>query len=188
MGSVSSDAAESPPSPKATVPRIILDNFEELVATLLLVIVAAVLALQVFMRSALAAPLAWPEELSRFLFAWASVLGAVGAAKRLGLVRVETLTEKLPPGVRAFLDYVILIATGVLLAVLGWQGWQMTLRSSFAATSLPITWAWMYSAAPVFAVLAYARMLQVQLFKYRFAFIENILRGQQPRVEAGGSL
>ena len=163
------------PPTRHSIPKVLFDNLEELVALVLLFLIGAAIATQVFMRSAFGAPLSWPEELSQFLFVWASVLGAVGAAKRFGLVRVESVIEKLPPGVRAVTEFLILIAIGVLLAVLGWQGYQMASRTTYAATTLPITWAWMYSAATAFSILIYARLLQAQVFKYRFSFIEAIV-------------
>jgi TRAP-type C4-dicarboxylate transport system permease small subunit len=160
--------------------KVIIDNLEELVAVVLLMLIGVSMATQVFLRSFFGAPLSWPEELSQFLFVWASILGAVGAGKRLGLVRVETVVEKLPAGARNALEKLILIGIGILLAVLGWQGSQMAARSTYAATTLPITWAWMYSAAAVFAVLMYARLLQAQLFKYRFTFLETVISAKRP--------
>src|SRR5438874_11719782 len=105
--------------------RILADNGEELVAAALLCIIGVVMAMQVGLRSFFGAPLSWPEELSQFLFVWASALGAVGASKRHGLVRLEAIAEKLPPALRAALDYLILVAIAVLLLILGWKGWQL---------------------------------------------------------------
>jgi TRAP-type C4-dicarboxylate transport system permease small subunit len=167
--------------------KVIVDNLEELLAVALLFLIGASMAVQVFMRTVFSAPLSWPEELSQFMFVWASVLGAVGAAKRLGLVRVETLAEKLPAGVRKVLELLILVAVAVLLGVLGWQGWQMAARTTYAATTLPITWWWMYSAAAVFSVLIYARLLQVQLFRYRFTYIETVVAAKSRIVAAGST-
>jgi TRAP-type transport system small permease protein len=178
--------ATSPPRTRGGPAKLVLDNLEELVAVLLLLLIGVSMAVQVFMRSVFSAPLSWPEELSQFLFVWASVLGAVGAAKRFGLVRVESIAEKFPPGARKVLEIVILVAVGVLLAVLGWQGSQMAARSTYAATTLPVTWAWMYSAAAVFAVLMYARLLQAQVFRYRFTFVETVL-ARKPAQGAGGA-
>ena len=183
-----SNGAPSTPSPRRRdAAKIIADNFEELVAVVLLLLIGAAMGAQVFMRSVFSAPMSWPEELSQFLFVWASVLGAVGAAKRFGLVRVETIAEMFPPAARRVLDIFILVAIALLLAVLGWQGWQMAARTTYAATTLPITWGWMYSAAAVFAVLIYARLIQAQVFKYRFTFIESVLAAGRPVVERGGS-
>lgn len=174
-------------SRRRSAAKVIADNLEELVAVVLLLLIGASMAVQVFMRSVFSAPMSWPEELSQFLFVWASTLGAVGAAKRFGLVRVESVAEKFPPAVRKVLDVFILVAIAVLLGVLGWQGWQMAARTTYAATTLPITWAWMYSAAAVFSVLIYARLLQAQVFRYRFTFIESVIAGKRTIVERGGS-
>ena len=174
------DFRASSSSRRGSIAKLIIDNLEELIAVVLLMLIGVSMATQVFLRSVFSAPLSWPEELSQFLFVWASVLGAVGAAKRLGLVRVETVVEKLPAGARKALAILIVVAVGVLLAVLGWQGWQMAARSTYAATALPIPWAWMYSAAAVFAALMYARLLQAQLFRYRFTFIETVITVKRP--------
>lgn len=156
------------PSRRRSATKVLADNFEEPVALVLLFLIGVSIATQVFMRSVFSALLSWPDELSQFLFVWAPVLGAVGAAKWLGLVQVESVGEKFPPALRRRLDIFILVATAVLLGVLGWQGWQMATRTTYAATTLPITWAWMYSAAAtVFFVLIYARLLQAQVFEYR---------------------
>ena len=175
------------PTQQHSMAKIIVDNLEELVAVVLLVLIGVAMAAQVFLRSAFSAPLSWPEELSQFLFVWASALGSVGAAKRFGLVRLESVVEKFPARVRRALEVFNLAAIAVLLGVLGWQGFQMAARSTYAAATLPITWAWMYSAAPVFAVLIYGRLLQSQLFRYRFTFVEAIFAGKRIGAGVGGS-
>jgi TRAP-type C4-dicarboxylate transport system permease small subunit len=177
---------EDPPLQRTGLARIVLDNLEELLAVALLLFIGVAMAAQVFMRSAFSAPLSWPEELSQFFFVWASTLGAVGAAKRFGLVRVESLVEKFPATARRTLDVFIIVATAVLLGVLGWQGWQMAARSTYAAATLPITWAWMYSAAPVFAILLFGRLIQAQVFKYRFTFVETVVAEKRIGAELGG--
>ncbi len=164
-----------PPFRQYGVIKLLLDNIEEVLASLLLIVIGVVIALQVFMRGIFSAPLSWPEELSQFLFVWASVLGAVGAAKRLGLVRFETVVERLPVSIRGTLDYVVLAVVVLLLAVLGWQGLQMANRTTYAATSLPITWWWMHIASAAFALLMITRLVQLQIFKYRFVFIEAVV-------------
>jgi TRAP-type C4-dicarboxylate transport system permease small subunit len=156
--------------------RIIGDNLEELIAAALLFVIGSCMLLQVGLRTLIAAPLSWPEELSQFLFVWASALGAVGAGKRSGLVRVEAITELFPAAMQMLVKYAILLLTFALLGVLGWQGSRLASRTSFTAASLPITWAWAYYAAPTFAALMILRLIQLQIFGYRFTFIEAVLR------------
>lgn len=158
--------------------RILGDNLEELIAAALLSVIGLCMLLQVGLRTLFGAPLSWPEELSQFLFVWASSLGAIGAAKRSGLVRVESIAELLPATLQVGVKYLILLVTVVLLGVLGWYGWRLAARTSFTATSLPITWAWLYYAAPTFSVLVVARLIQLQIFGYRFRFIEAVLTRQ----------
>jgi len=152
--------------------RVLLDNWEELLAAGMLLVIGCAMVLQVLLRTAFGAPLEWPEELSQFLLVWASVLGGVGAIKRAALVRVDYLLERLSPPIRALVEWGICIAICAILGILGWMGWQLASRTSTVATALPITWAWAYAAAPVLAVLAIVRLLQVQALGYRFAFFE----------------
>jgi TRAP-type transport system small permease protein len=166
--------------------RIIGDNLEELIAAALLFVIGVCMLLQVSLRTLFAAPLSWPEELSQFLFVWASTLGAVGAAKRSGLVRVESLTELLPAVVQVFAKYLILLLAFSLLCVLGWQGWRLAARTSFTAATLPITWAWAYYAAPVFAAIMIARLSQLQVFGYRFTFIETVFKKEHIHAQPDG--
>jgi TRAP-type C4-dicarboxylate transport system permease small subunit len=149
-----------------------MDNWEELLAAGLLLVIGATMVLQVLLRTVFGAPLEWPEELSQFLLVWASALGAIGAIKRAALVRVDYLLERLSPGTRALADWVICVAICGILAILGWMGWELASRTSTVATALPITWAWAYAAAPVLAVLAVVRLLQIQVLSHRFAFFE----------------
>ena len=169
------DSPSFAPMKRPRLARVIADNGEELVAAALLCVIGVTMAAQVCLRSFFGAPLSWPEELSQFLFVWASTLGAVGAGKRHGLVRLEAIAEMLPSALRAGLDYLIFAAIAVFLGILGWYGWQLGARTSFTATTLPLTWAWLYAAAPAFAALMVARLFQLQVLRYRFTFIEALL-------------
>ena len=161
--------------------RLLADNAEELLALVFLGIIGFSMAAQVLLRTVFHAPLSWPEELSQFLFVWASAFGAIGAAKRLGLVKLGVVADNLPASLRKIFDVLVLVAILALLAVLGWKGWQLTLRTSFSAATLPITWAWAYAAAPAVSILMALRLVQLQLFNYRFIFIETAF-GHKPAV------
>jgi TRAP-type C4-dicarboxylate transport system permease small subunit len=182
------EVSDSAPAQRTPLARVVADNFEELMAVVLLCVIGAIMAAQVGLRSFFGAPLSWPEELSQFLFVWASALGAVGAAKRHGLVRLEAVAEKLPPGLGRAVDRLILAAIAVLLAILGWKGWQLGAGTSFAAATLPLTWAWVYAAAPAFSLLMVVRLFQLQVLRYRFTFIESLLPGPHGNAAQEGRL
>jgi len=167
--------------------RMLLDNGEELVGFVLLCIIGAVMMAQVVLRTLFAMPLSWPEELSQFLFAWCSTLGAIGAYKRHGLVTLDLLTRRLADGSRIALQYLCAVLIAAVLAVVGWKGYQLASRTSFSAATLPVTWAWAYAAAPVFSVLMIVRMIQAQGLKYRFLFIERWLGFEETPAEGAGA-
>jgi TRAP-type C4-dicarboxylate transport system permease small subunit len=54
------------------------------------------IVLQVFFRYVLELPLAWTEELARFLFIWMTFVASVVAAIRGQHIAVELIVEKLP--------------------------------------------------------------------------------------------
>lgn len=156
----------------ASMGRLLFDNFEELIATLLLVVIGVSMMMQIVSRGILNNPLGWPEMLSQMLLIWASVLGAVGAAKRWALVRMESLLNSLPQQPRRLAEWIGLVAVCVLLVMLAWKGTQLAQRISTVAHPLPVTWAWGYAAAPVFSVLMLVRLFQIHVLSYRFVFVE----------------
>jgi TRAP-type C4-dicarboxylate transport system permease small subunit len=149
-------------APRVSWPRVLVDSAEELLAAGLLAAIGGTTVLQVFLRNTLGTPLEWPEELAQFLMVWASTLGAAGAIKRVALIRVDFLLERFPSRFRDLVEWIIWGAVCGLLAILGWSGWQLASRTSTVATTLPITWAWAYAAAPVLAVVAIARLAQLR--------------------------
>lgn len=165
--------------------RVCADNLEELVAAALLAVIGISMAVQVLLRTLFDAPLGWPEELSQFLFVWASTLGAIGAIKRRGLIRLEFVVDLMPRPLATVAAWIVLAGTILVLGLLFWYGLSLARRTSFTATALPITWAWAYAAAPAFAGLAILRLIQLNLFTYRFSFAEQVFAARR-RAAAGG--
>ena len=67
--------------------RKVLDILDKLILALLIIILSAMLVvgtMQVIWRYVLEESLSWSEELMRFLYVWATMLG-VGAAQKYGL-------------------------------------------------------------------------------------------------------
>jgi TRAP-type transport system small permease protein len=94
----------------------------EVGTALLLAVMAAIVAAEVFCRYILNASLAWSEELSRYLFIWVSFLGAVIALVRGTHIGVDSLVRRLRPPVRAAVEQCVgalILGFSLLLA---WQG------------------------------------------------------------------
>ena len=91
-------------------------------AGLLIVAMTALVALQVFARYVVNYTLPWSEELSRYVFLWASFLGACVALGRRAHLGVDSLVTRLPAAARTFLERVVVVAVGAFAFLLGYQG------------------------------------------------------------------
>ena len=68
--------------------RYLLDNFEDEVASLLMMAITVILILQICTRYFLGDPLSWTEEVSRHLFVWLVFFGASGAIRMAASVAI----------------------------------------------------------------------------------------------------
>ena len=75
--------------------RYLLDNFEDEVASLLMMAITVILILQVCTRYFLGDPLSWTEEVSRHLFVWLVFFGASGAIRDRSHIAVDVVSEHL---------------------------------------------------------------------------------------------
>ncbi len=81
-----------------------LDNYlEETLLVLLLVAIALVMGMQVFSRYCLSTPLSWTEELSQYLFVWATFLSVSYCVKKRKSIKIEQVLLALPPRGQAIL-------------------------------------------------------------------------------------
>lgn len=98
--------------------RALSDHLNGLVEVLVIALVAAITATMtwgVFSRFVLHAPLAWPEELSRYLFVWLSFLGASVAFRRGLHLGMDALVNRLPQVYRKALRvFGLMVVLGVL--------------------------------------------------------------------------
>ena len=69
----------------------------ELTAGLLIGAITVLVSVQVFARYVLNNTPPWTEELCRYLFVWASFLGACVAMRRAAHLGVDSLVVRLPP-------------------------------------------------------------------------------------------
>lgn len=126
----------------------------EVGTALLLAVMAAIVATEVFCRYILNASLAWSEELSRYLFIWVSFLGAVIALVRGSHIGVDSLVRRLRPPVRAAVEQFVgalILAFSLLLA---WQG--MALLPAIIhqhSITMGFSTAWVFVAVPIGALL-----------------------------------
>jgi TRAP-type C4-dicarboxylate transport system permease small subunit len=157
------------PAPRAS--RLILDNFEELVATAILVALVVIMSFSVTSRYLLNSPLRWSNELGGLLMVWLIFLGSVGAFKRAEHISVGVLVDRLPDSLQTAIRWFGFLVVEAVLAVLLVKGYALARETGRSALSVPIPWAYVYGAVPVFAVLVTVRLVQQMFFGHRFHFI-----------------
>jgi TRAP-type C4-dicarboxylate transport system permease small subunit len=94
--------------------------------------------------------LPWPEELSRFLLVWTSLLAAVVAAKRRAHFRVTLLLDRLGRRGAVLVDVLCLF---VLAVVLGYGVQLAWIFHAQKSPALGIPMSLVYAAVPVSALL-----------------------------------
>ncbi len=94
--------------------------------------------------------LPWPEELSRFLLIWTSLLAAAVAAKQRKHFRVTVLLDRLGRRGEVLID---LLGVAVLMVVLGYGMKLVWVFNAQRSPALGIPMSWVYAAVPVSAML-----------------------------------
>lgn len=126
-------------------------------ATVLFALLTGVVALQVFTRFVLHAPVIWSEEAARFLFLWVVLLGAAMSVKdrRHFVIDVTGGRTSGRPRLRFLFDIVpdvCVLAFSVLLLV---EGIGYTQVGTFrTGTNSQVNMALVYAAIPTFAALS----------------------------------
>ncbi len=116
----------------------------------LLGLMCATALLGVADRFLLGLGLPWPEELSRFLLIWTSLLAAVVAAKQRRHFRVTILLDRLGRPGEVLMD---LLGLAVLMVVLVYGLKFVSVFNIQRSPALGIPMSWVYAAVPVSAGL-----------------------------------
>ncbi|MDR3258569.1 MAG: TRAP transporter small permease [Fusobacteriaceae bacterium] len=137
-----------------------LGNTIDKAVNILIVIFFSVLisscVLQVFTRYVLNKAFSWTEELARYTFIWANLLGAVICTKKGTHATVTALSEKYPPGLKrivgAFIQVVVMLIALVMIRY-GVKVTYMTIRQTSAA--MKISMALVNSSIPICGILIF---------------------------------
>jgi TRAP-type C4-dicarboxylate transport system permease small subunit len=123
----------------------VLDRTVAALACVTLIALLSCVTLGVVTR-ALDDPLIWTDEMSRFLMVWLAVFGWILASRRRSHVRIRFFQDLLPRPARKAAEMVIQFA--LLIFGIGVAGFSvgLTLRNfDLEATTMPISFAWMYA-------------------------------------------
>lgn len=109
--------------------KFILQNLEDLVASLFLIVTTVLVVVNIVMRYILNSGLVWSEEVATGCFVWSVFIGAVAVFKHRGHVGVDILVKRFPP----MLQSAVRLLTDVILVVL--NGYMAYLSVLYIQTS-----------------------------------------------------
>ena len=131
-----------------------LDKGVDYIAAILLAVMTILVFMQVLFRYWLHLPLDWGEEVSRYLFIWAAMLGAAIAMKRRAHFGIDLLVKVLPSSVQRCVAIGINLCICALMSLVVVQGAKLTIINlSQISPTLAIPMGVPYAAIPVSAVL-----------------------------------
>lgn len=140
----------------------ILNKTEETLAAILIAVMAAVVALQVFNRYFLGASVTWSGELARYLMIWAVFLGSAYATREDRHLSITIVQNNAPNWIR---KPVLVLSTFATVVFCGfcvvWGIWmvQHVAGTGEGAPALNIPIYWLYLALPLGMLLMGFRAL-----------------------------
>jgi TRAP-type C4-dicarboxylate transport system permease small subunit len=140
---------------------------EDTAAMALLTAMAFIVNLQIVARYVFAAPMMWPEEVTRLTLVWLTFIGAAALSRRSGDIAVTTFVEMLPPGGQRLAAAARDVVLVVLFALVMREG----SRLAEAVAGMPLVateWPTALLAWPV-AIGAFLMILHPFLRLVRFA-------------------
>ena len=123
-------------------------------ACAMLVVASSLGMFQIVTRFVLEQPAEWSEILIRLSLIWMVFLGIPMAFRQGAMVSVDVLYRWSPPKMRRFLDWMVALASLLLIAVILWWGWDYAVRGRVQSMAglESISMFWGYLAMPVGAV------------------------------------
>lgn len=132
-----------------------LRQAELLAACGALVAITLIICVQVVLRYIFNLPIVWAEDVSTFLFIWATFLGAAVGLKDLRHVKIDTFLDRLPRQLAQVVQALLYLVILVCCAAVARYAWDvMDTESRSMTISLPVNVPrhWFYSV-PLFAAL-----------------------------------
>lgn len=123
----------------------------------LMLAIASVLGMyQIVTRFVLEQPAEWTEILIRLSLIWMVFLGIPVAFRQGAMVSVDVVYRTVPPSLRRALDWVVALASLLLVALILWWGWDYAVRGRVQSMAglESISMFWGYLAMPVGALFA----------------------------------
>lgn len=141
----------------------IFTNFEEYICTMLLSIMTVVVFYQVFCRFVIKAALPWSEELSIYILAWVTFLGASIGVKRGAHIGVEAVIVLFPKKIQRYFVLLSYSICAVFFAMIVYYGMlivQKQIITGQVSPAMRIPMYYAYLSVPVGSALIVIRFVQ----------------------------
>jgi TRAP-type C4-dicarboxylate transport system permease small subunit len=126
----------------------------EIAVSSILVALVTVTFSQVVFRYLLQAPLAWSEELARFLLMWMASLSAAYAFKTRSHFALKFVVDRFKPSLQRAVSTFVTFLVALFLAVFAYQSFRFTMEvRNMSAPATQMSLAVPYSSALVGSVL-----------------------------------
>lgn len=140
------------------------------IALVCLAAMTAITLLQVGARYLFSSPFAWPEEVARMLMVWMTFLVVPYAYREGLLVRLESLSARIPKKFQPIFDTLMHGMLLVLFLLLLRESiWMVEKGSVIRASSIDISMGWAFSILPISILL----LITVALEQLSSALIAN---------------
>lgn len=125
----------------------VLATISDALARLGVLFVAVILFVQVVLRYVFNTGLPWPEEASRYVMIWVTMLAGSLLVRDEQLIAVDFFDKYWPKSWLRYRDALFRLLLAIMLALLFWYGLDQAMFSAFRVTStLEISWFWPYLA------------------------------------------
>ena len=94
-----------------------LDKAEEVILTLLMLVMTIAIVIQVVSRTVFSNSLSWTEEIARFILVWVTFVGASLGIKRGAHIGVEAFTMILPKGIGKFVQHITFLICALFTSI-----------------------------------------------------------------------
>ena len=153
------------------------EHLEESLVVLMMAVMSIIIGLQIFMRYVMGASLSWSEELSRYLFIWATYLGVAYGVRKDAHIRVSMVTDLMSRRNAAYARVLTHVIFGAFALFVMYQGWIMvekTFRFGQKSASLGIPMGFVYLAPLTGFTFTILRLVQAIWFDLRAATSSDI--------------
>ncbi len=150
----------------ASMIKKVFDNFEELLGSVILVVMAVITFANVVTRYFIFYALAFTEEVTINLFVWLVMLGTAIAFKKGANLSMTFVYDKLPARGRKFCFFASTALSLAFFGLLGYLGYVQVadeIALSVTSSSLAIPVWWYTISLPVFSALIFIRILQAAI-------------------------